>query len=160
MEKILHTIAPVYDENSRILILGSMPSPKSREAGFYYAHPQNRFWKILESVFNEKIGTERSSKIAFLLKNHIALWDVLHSCEIEGASDASIRCAEINNFSPIFERAHIHAVFLTGSAAYNYFTRNVKCSLPLIRLPSPSSANAAWSLDRLCNEYKILTEYI
>ena len=160
MEKIIHTIDPVYDGNSRILMLGSMPSPKSREAGFYYGNPHNRFWKVLSAVFGENIGDSAADKTSFLLRRRIALWDVLHSCEIEGASDASIRRAEVNDLSPIFAAADIRAVFCTGSAAYSYFTKNVQCAVPVIKLPSPSPANAAWSLEKLVNAYGVIREYI
>lgn len=160
MERTVHTIHPVYDENSRILLLGTMPSPKSRETGFYYGHSRNRFWKVLEEVFDEKIGNSKDEKIAFLLRHYIALWDVLHSCEIKGASDASIRHAKVNDFSPIFEKAPIRAVFFTGAEAYRHFVRSVKCELPMIRLPSPSPANAAWSLEKLTDAYQILKDYI
>ena len=88
MEKVVHTIAPVYDENSRVLILGSMPSPKSREVGFYYGHPQNRFWRVLAEILNEEVPDDTLAKKALVLRRHIALWDVLAECEIEGASDS------------------------------------------------------------------------
>lgn len=160
MEKIIHTIAPVYDENSRVLLLGSMPSPKSREAGFYYGNPHNRFWTVLSAVFNDDTGKTKEEKTAFLLRHHVALWDVLHSCEIAGASDASIRSAEVNDFSAIFAAAPIRVVFFTGIAAHRYFTKNVRCNLPAIRLPSTSPANAAWSIDRLIEAYSVIKDYI
>lgn len=159
MEKIIHTIAPVYDENSRILILGSMPSPKSRVAGFFYGHPRNRFWKVLSVVFDDDAEGSREEKIAFLQRHHIALWDVLRSCEIEGASDASIRNAEVNDFTEIFASADIRAVFFTGNTAYQHFVKNVQCDKPLFKLPSPSPANASYSLEKLVEAYGVLKEY-
>ena len=102
----------------------------------------------------------KRKKIAFLLRHHVALWDVLHSCEIAGASDASIRSAEVNDFSAIFAAAPIRAVFFTGTAAHRYFTKNVRCNLPAIRLPSTSPANAAWSIDRLIEAYSVIREFV
>ena len=160
MEKIIHTIDPVYDENSRVLLLGSMPSPKSGETGFYYGNPHNRFWTVLSAVFGDDAGKTKEKKIAFLLRHHVALWDVLHSCEIAGASDASIRSAEVNDFSAIFAAAPIRVVFFTGAAAHRYFTKNVQCGLPAIRLPSTSPANAVWSLERLIEAYGVIKDYI
>ena len=106
-----HDLPPIYDEHSQVLILGTMPSPKSKEAGFYYAHPQNRFWKVLSAVFQTEIPLERSGRIAFLLEKHIALWDVIAQCEIDGAKDASIRTVVANDLPFLLQRTQIHTVF-------------------------------------------------
>ncbi len=107
MENVVHPIDPVFDENSRILILGSFPSVKSREVQFYYGHPQNRFWKVLASLFHEEIPSDNKGKKDFLLTHHIALWDVIHSCKITGSSDASIRDVTANDLKAILNKADI-----------------------------------------------------
>ena len=158
--QVIHPIAPVWNSESRILILGTMPSPKSREAHFYYMHPQNRFWRVLERVFGEEIGNTIEEKKAFLLKKNIALWDVLKSCDISGASDASIKNATANDFSPLFESAKIQRVVCTGKTAFALWQKH--CA-PLYEaqfgvesscLPSTSPANAKCSLEMLISAYR------
>ena len=142
-EHIVHTIEPVFDSDSRVLILGTMPSPKSREVGFYYGHPRNRFWKVLALVLGESEPSSITEKIALLHRRHIALWDVLAACEIEGASDASIRQPKPNNLACIFSAAPIRAVFTTGAAAYRLYQKYqapLTC-LPPARLIAPSHWN-------------------
>lgn len=151
METIYHNIAPVYDENSRILILGSFPSVKSREAAFFYHHPQNRFWKVLAAVTGKELPGTIEQKRAFLLANHIAVWDVIASCTIHGSSDASIRDAKPNDLSKILDTASIEKICTNGSTSWKLYR---KYQMPLtglepVRLPSTSPANAAWSLERL-----------
>ena len=142
--KIIHPWAPVFDKNSRILILGTMPSPASREFGFYYGHAQNIFWSTLAKVLGQ---AEPAANIAarreFLLKNHIALWDVLKSCAIDGAKDATIRQPVANDFSEIFTAADIRAVFAAGHAATNLFNKlcAAKAGTEAMYLPSTSPAN-------------------
>ncbi len=115
MPRVMHTLEPVYNEYSRVLILGSLPSPKSRETGFYYGHPQNRFWPVLAAVLGCPPPTTNDEKRRLLLEHGIALWDVIASCEIAGADDASIRPPiEANNFTPILNTAHIAGIFTTG----------------------------------------------
>lgn len=162
MEKVLHTIEPVYDENCRILILGSMPSPKSREVGFYYGHPQNRFWRVLGEVLGEEIPNEREKKIDLVLRRHIALWDVLAECEIEGASDQSIKNPKINDFDVILSIAQIRAIFATGSKAAQLYKKLRHENWPeeCIQLPSTSAANAAYSLERLVECYRVILPYL
>lgn len=155
---ILHPIPPVFDENSKVLILGSFPSVRSREEGFFYGHPQNRFWKVTSSVFGENTPSGTEEKKAFLLRNHIALWDVIGSCEINGSSDSSIRNATVNDVSLILNTAKIHSVYLNGRKAYQLYQ---KFMFPLtgregICLPSTSPANAAWSTDKLTEAWKII----
>lgn len=163
MEMQVHTIAPVYDGSSRVLLLGSFPSPKSREMAFFYGHPQNRMWKVLARVACEPTVPQTvAERKAFLLRNHIAMWDVLASCSIEGASDSSIRNCSPNDLSCIFETARIEKVFLTGSKAYDLFKRYLlsQYDCDCMRLPSTSAANAAMSLDDLAAAYSVLSPYM
>ena len=111
---LTHPFDPIYDRTSRILILGTMPSPKSRENKFYYTHPQNRFWRVISELLGEPIPQTNQERTAFLLKNHIALWDVLRSCDIHGAEDSSIRQAAVNDFSKILSHSSIAQIFTTG----------------------------------------------
>ena len=156
---VIHELSPIYDEKSKVLILGTIPSVKSREIGFYYAHPSNRFWPILESLFNTKLST-KEEKIKFLHKNHIALWDVFKSCDIHASSDASIKNYELNDIDMITKVANIQAIFCTGKTAYNNLIKNYKTTIPIFCLPSPSSANATYKLENLMNEYKIILDYL
>ncbi len=159
-EKIIHPIPPVYDRDSEILILGSFPSVKSREAAFFYGHPQNRFWKVIATVYGDCVPGTVEEKKAFLLRNHIALWDVIRSCEIAGSSDASIRAVEANDLSGILGAAPIRAICVNGKTALKYYDRFL---LPAtgrraVCLPSTSPANAAWNMDRLIAEWKRLLQ--
>ena len=154
--RVTHPFDPIWDENSHILILGSFPSVRSRADNFYYGHPQNRFWKVLAGLYAEPIPQTIEEKKAFLLRQGIALWDVISSCEIENSSDVSIRNAEINDLSTIFARADIRAVYTNGKAAdklyRKYHEREAVC------LPSTSPANAAWSLEKLLAAWSIILE--
>lgn len=157
-DMIIHPIAPVFNEDSKILILGSFPSVRSREEGFFYGHPQNRFWKVTAGVFDENVPQTIDEKKAFLLRNHIALWDVIGSCEITGSSDSSIKNATVNDISVILDTADIKAIYLNGGKAYQLYQ---KYMLPVtcregICLPSTSPANAAWNLERLKDAWKII----
>jgi len=157
---ITHTFAPIYDENSKILILGTMPSPKSRQVGFYYSHPQNRFWKTIANVLNASFPTTTEEKITFLRTNQIAIWDVLSSCKISGADDSSIKDAVVNDFTPIFETADIQAVFTTGKKATALFKKHCedKYGFKSIYLPSTSPANCKISQQELAYAYKIVSD--
>lgn len=161
-EHIIHTIPPVYDENSRVLILGTMPSPKSREVNFYYGNPQNRFWRVLAAVRGEEIPQNVRDKTEFLLRNHIALWDTLSSCDITGAADSSIKNAVPNDLGVIFDKAHIKMIFTTGKTAYKYYRKYQfeKAGTQAVCLPSPSPANARVSLEELIEQYKIINRYL
>ena len=154
--RVTHPFDPIWDENSRILILGSFPSVRSRADNFYYGHPQNRFWKVLAGLYAEPIPQTIDEKKAFLLRHGIALWDVISSCEIENSSDVSIRNAEVNDLSTIFAVADIRAVYTNGKAAdrlyRKYHEREAVC------LPSTSPANAAWSLEKLLAAWSIMLE--
>ena len=153
---LTHEFEPVYDENSRILILGSFPSVKSREMQFYYGHPRNRFWNILSAVYGAPLPGSVQEKTSFLLTNGIALWDVIAQCEIRGSSDASIRCAEPTDLRIILDRAPIKKICCNGNTAFQLFNRyqRVICGREAVRLPSSSPANAAWSLDRLIEAWR------
>lgn len=159
---IYHPFPPLYDENSKILILGSFPSVKSREQMFFYGHPQNRFWKVLGGVFHENVPQTIEEKRIFLLSHRIALWDVIASCEIEGSSDSTIRNVVPNDLLPIMQSADIKQIFVNGKTAEKYYkkytqpttTRNCIC------LPSTSPANAAWSLEKLVDTWKTILSYL
>lgn len=161
-EHIVHEISPVYDVRSRVLILGTMPSPKSREAGFFYGHPQNRFWRVMASILKSPLPRTVGEKRALVLENRIALWDVLHSCTIEGAGDASIRNAVPNDLTPILRAADIRAVFTTGTKAFALYNRYIRPNVgrEAIPLPSTSPANCAQSLESLCGRYAEILTYL
>lgn len=155
---ILHSIPPVFDERSEILILGSFPSVKSRETQFFYGHPQNRFWRMLAEVLGVPCPRTVDEKKRLLLEHRIALWDVIGACEITGSADTSIRNAVPNDLSVIFDTADIHTVYLNGSTAKRYYDRYLRdrCSRDAICLPSTSPANAAWSLARLVEAWRVI----
>lgn len=155
-ERFNHTFGPLYDENSTILILGSFPSVKSREQQFYYGHPQNRFWKVLSEVTGDALPLSIEEKKQFLLRNHIALWDVIESCEITGSSDSSIKNVKVNAISELLDKTNIERVFVNGGKAFELYQKYIypQCGVSCIKLPSTSPANAAWNLKRLCEEWK------
>ncbi len=155
---IIHPIPPLYDNDSQILILGSFPSVRSREEGFFYGHPQNRFWKVTSSVYGEDTPQTVTEKKSFLFRNHIALWDVIGSCDIEGSSDSSIRNVSANDLSVILDHADIRNIYVNGQTAYKYYRRysEKETGRPAICLPSTSPANAAWSLERLTTAWNCI----
>ena len=148
---VSHTFGPIYDDKSKILILGSFPSVKSREQNFYYGHPQNRFWKVLAYIFKEPVPNTIEDKKQFLLRNHIALWDVIESCDIIGSSDSSIRDAVANDMDVILSAAPIEAILANGGKAYELFLKySQREGQPSVyKLPSTSPANAACHLEKL-----------
>lgn len=151
-----HNIEPVYDENSRILILGSFPSVKSREQQFFYGHKRNRFWKVIADITNEGEPQSIVEKKALLLRKHIALWDVIESCDIEGSSDSTIKDVKPNDLRRILDAADIRKIYCNGAKAYELYKKYIekKINIKAIKLPSTSTANAAWSLERLEEEWK------
>lgn len=160
-ERVEHTLKPIYDKRSRVLVLGTMPSPASREVGFYYGHPQNRFWKVLAALFGETVPESNEERTALLLAHHLALWDVLASCTIEGASDASISDPASNDLGIILNAAPIKLVATTGlkaAALYRRFNGPLAEGLPHIALPSTSPANARMSLEDLVAAYQPLKD--
>lgn len=158
---IRHPLAPIYNRESRVLILGTMPSPASRSVGFYYGHPQNRFWRALCTVLEEPLPPDPAAKTQLLLRRHIALWDTLAGCRIAGASDASIRDAVPNDFSPIFSAAPIRQVFTTGKKSYALYRKYVPDTpVGVQALASPSPANCAVSFAALCQDYRRLLPFL
>ena len=158
--RLVHPIPPVCGADARILILGSFPSVKSRETGFFYGHPQNRFWRVLAAVFEDAFPETIPERRDFLLRHRIAAWDVIQSCEIVGSSDASIRNAVANDIRALLEGAPIRAIFVNGRAAENLYRKYTEpvCGRPCRVLPSTSPANAAWSLDRLIEAWHMIRE--
>ena len=157
-ELLCHPIAPVFDENSKILILGSFPSVKSRETAFFYGHPQNRFWKVVSAVLGESCPATIAEKKRMLLSHRIALWDVIASCRIEGSSDSSIRDAVPTDLQTILKTAGIRAVFCNGQTAFRLYERyqETQTGLRATPLPSTSPANAAYGLERLTERWKAI----
>lgn len=153
---IKHEIEPVYDKNSRILILGSFPSVKSREAGFFYGHPQNRFWKVLAGICKEAVPQTVEEKKCFLLRNGIAVWDVIAECDITGSSDSSIRDVKPADIRRILDAAKIERICCNGATAYRLYEKYLfpLCKREAVKLPSSSPANAAWSAERLMEEWE------
>lgn len=150
--------SPVFDSNSRVLILGSFPSVKSREEGFYYGHPQNRFWKVISAVLSEPCPVTIAEKREMLLKNRIAIWDVCSSCAVTGSADSSIREVIPNDLSTVLNTAGIGLIFTNGKKADSLCRRYMKnIAIPVRCLPSTSPANAAWTLDKLIKEWNIIT---
>ena len=158
MNTVIHPIPPVFDRNSKILILGSFPSVKSREGHFFYHHPQNRFWKTLAGVLDVPVPDTIDEKKTFLLSHRIALWDVIASCRIEGSSDSSIRDAVPTDLSVLLVHAPIRAVFCNGQTAFRLYGRyqEQETGLPATLLPSTSPANAAYSIPRLLESWRII----
>lgn len=156
MLQVTHPFDPVVDADCRLLILGSFPSVRSRENAFYYGHPQNRFWRVIAGVFDEPVPASVGEKKAFLLRHHIALWDVIASCGINGSSDASIRDAVPVDIDRVMRAADIRTILCNGSLAGKLYARHLAAltGLEAITLPSTSPANAAWSLERLTEAWR------
>lgn len=154
----IHSIKPIYDKNSKILILGSFPSVKSREQKFFYGHSQNRFWRVLSNVFKDNLPNTVEEKKAFLLKHKIAVWDVIASCEIIGSSDSSIRNVTPNDVSIILNYANIKNIFVNGKTAEKFFIKYLEnvINRKAILLPSTSPANANYKLEDLVKEWEII----
>ena len=154
-----HPFPPLYDENSRVLILGSFPSIKSREQRFFYGHPQNRFWKVLAAVFGEGVPGSVEEKRAFLLRNGVALWDTIASCDIVGSSDSSIKNVVPNDLTPILNGAKIERVFVNGKTSEKYYNKYIRDRIgrEAVCLPSTSPANAAWSVERLVEAWRVIS---
>ena len=159
---VTHEFDAFFDKDSRVLILGTIPSPKSREQGFYYGHPQNRFWKVLADVLGEEFPQTVEERKVFLKRNHIALWDVLESCEIKGASDVSIRNARPNDMNRILQAADIRAIFATGAKAAQLYKKLCfpECGVEAVRLPSTSPANCGCLYEKLREAYSQICDYV
>lgn len=163
IQNIVHPFPPFVKNDSEILILGSFPSVKSREVKFFYGHPQNRFWNVVSAVYNQSTPKTIDEKKTFLNKNHIALWDVIHSCEIKGSSDISIKNVLPNNLDLIFNKAKIQKIYLNGKTSEKYFIKYQSEKYSHIyfeTLPSTSPANAIWNLEKLISKWKIIKDIV
>lgn len=156
MEK--HPFPPLYDSNSKILILGSFPSVKSREQMFFYGHPQNRFWKVISAITGDTVPVTIEEKRTLLLKNRIALWDVIASCDITGSSDSSITNVTANDLTVILENSAVSRIFVNGKTAEKYYNKYLrdKLGIDAVCLPSTSPANAQWNIQKLISEWSII----
>jgi len=153
---VIHTLDPVFDKKSKILVLGSFPSVKSRENGFYYAHPQNRFWRVIAAILEVPIPTSIEQKKSLLIDHHIALWDVIQQCDIVGSSDASITNVVPNDISTLLRDTSISRIIVNGSKASQFYRQHClpTTGIKAITLPSTSPANASFTIERLINEWK------
>ena len=159
-ESIIHPIPPLYDENCKILILGSFPSVKSREAMFFYGHPQNRFWKLMAALFEEAYPQTIEEKKALVLKHHIAMWDTIRSCTITGSSDSSIKDVVPNDLSVILDNSRVERIFCNGATSYRLYMKYIypTTGVKAVKLPSTSPANAAFNLERLLTEWSMIKD--
>ena len=155
-QSLTHTFAPVFDGDSEILILGTFPSVKSREHNFYYGHPQNRFWKMIAAIMGAEVPETIEEKEALLLANHIAIWDVIKSCDIIGSSDSTIKNVVPNDIAGLLKNTKIKRIVANGAMAerlYNIYVRS-QTDIEIVKMPSTSPANAAWTVERLCEEWR------
>lgn len=159
-QRIVHPIPPLFDKDCTKLILGSFPSVKSREAQFFYGHPQNRFWKLLAELFSEEVPQTVEEKSALVLRHHIAMWDTIHSCTITGSSDSSIKDVVPNDLSVIIDNSRVTQIFANGTASYKLYQKYIYpvTGIQAVKLPSTSPANAAFSLERLKQSWFVITE--
>ncbi len=157
-----HTFEPVFDSNSRILILGTFPSVKSRESGFYYGHPQNRFWRVTAQLFSQPVPCSIEEKKRLLLQNRVALWDVAASCEIEGSSDSSMTRVVPNDIPKLLSESEITHVFANGKKAAQLYNRLIypETGLEIVTLPSTSPANAACGMESLLHEWRVILPFL
>ena len=155
---VVHPFGPLYNENSESLILGSFPSVKSREAMFFYGHPQNRFWKVIPMLYGEKPPENIEEKKSLILRHNLALWDSIHSCTITGSSDSSVKDVVPNDISGIIENSKIRKVFCNGALSHKMYMRYIypDTKIEAVKLPSTSPANAAFSIDRLIEHWKVI----
>ena len=161
--KVVHPLKPIYNSESKVLILGSFPSIKSRENNFYYGNPKNRFWTTLEKVFNEDIGSSNQDREKFLLTHKIALFDVVYSCNITASSDNSIKDVIPNDIKKIVNNSKIETIFTTGTKAYSLYNKYLlkDVGIEAIKLPSPSPANCKRGIEEvLVNSYNKIKEYL
>ncbi len=158
IEWVCHPIEPVWDLNSKVLILGSFPSVKSRETKFYYGHPQNKFWRVLSAVLSSYTPLTIDEKKAMLKANRIALWDVIASCDVRGSADSSIKNVVPNDVNMIIKNSQIQSIFVNGGTAARLYDRYLLdfVGIGATKLPSTSSANASWTFERLCEEWRVV----
>lgn len=159
---VTHNFPPLFAPDSRALILGSIPSPKSREQAFFYGHPQNRFWPVLAAVFGEPAPQTIEDKRSLALRHRIAMWDTLAACDIRGASDTSIRNPVANDLPWLIAQTRVRAVFCTGTTSYKYYKKlcQPQTGIEAVCLPSTSPANAAWSKERLIQAYSVIAQAV
>lgn len=159
---MIHTIEPVFNQDSKVLLLGTFPSPKSREFVFYYSHPRNRFWPIIADLCSCNIPITKDEKIQFLLAHKIALWDVLQSCSIQGADDASIQEPVANPIHILLQKTSVKAIFTTGNKAAALYKTYCLCKtgIPAFVLPSTSPANCRMTYDNLKQAYAVILPYL
>ncbi|MDD4112567.1 MAG: DNA-deoxyinosine glycosylase [Herbinix sp.] len=157
-KSLVHTVPPVFNENSKILILGSFPSIKSREGEFFYHHPQNRFWRVISAICDEKLPETIDDKKQLLIRNQIALWDVVHSCQVIGSADSSIKNVIPNDITPVIEHADIQRIYANGATAFRLYKRYIYKDnrREIILLPSTSPANASFSLEKLIDIWSVI----
>ena len=162
MEHVSHEFEPVWNKESRVLVLGTFPSVKSRQQKFYYGHPQNRFWKVTAALLGRRVPDTVEEKKRMLLEGHIAVWDVIDSCDIEGSSDSSIRNVKANDIGGLLGRTSIQAVSANGDKAYQLYLiyGREQAGMDIIQLPSTSPANAAWSLERLTEAWRVMERFL
>lgn len=161
LEYVSHPFEPVFDLNSEILILGSVPSVKSREAKFYYAHPGNRFWLIMSNILGLDLAAKEINEKKFaLIKNNIAIWDVIKSCKIYGSSDSSIKDVKVNDIKYIIVNSKIKKLYSNGSLAYNLYMKYCfkDVGIDMIKLPSTSPANASYNINALMKQWSVITK--
>ena len=158
--KLDHPFGPLYDENSRVLILGSFPSVRSREQNFFYGHPQNRFWKVVAEVFGQPVPPTVEEKKLLILDNGLALWDSIASCEITGSSDASIRNVRANDIGVILNSCSIERIYCNGRKSHEMYERYIEpgTGREAVCLPSTSPANAKWTLEKLTGAWSVIAE--
>ena len=158
MDRIIHPFGPLFNESSRVLILGSFPSVKSREQQFFYGHPQNRFWKVLAALYQRDVPVTVDQKKALILENHLALWDSVASCVITGSSDASIREVRANDLSVILDHSPVRKIFCNGKMSWQMYEKWIRPATgrEAVCLPSTSPANAQWTLDRLIDAWSVI----
>ncbi|MBN1777428.1 MAG: DNA-deoxyinosine glycosylase [Clostridiales bacterium] len=157
---LYHPFAPVFDARSKVLVLGSFPSVKSRENAFYYGHPQNRFWRVLAALFQENTPGTIAEKTVLLHKHHIALWDVVASCTVDGSADSTLKPLRFNDILAFLKKTEIDRIFANGQKAGRLYQVHLEkeTGVPIHILPSTSPANAAWSLKRLTEAWKPLKD--
>ena len=158
--KLDHPFGPLYDENSRVLILGSFPSVRSREQNFFYGHPQNRFWKVVAAVLRQPVPGTIEEKKELILSGRLALWDSIASCEITGSSDASIRNVRANDIGVILNSCSIERIYCNGRKSHEMYKRHIEpgTGREAVCLPSTSPANAKWTLEKLTGEWSVIAE--
>ncbi|MBQ1351002.1 MAG: DNA-deoxyinosine glycosylase [Ruminococcus sp.] len=159
-ERILHPFPPLFDSESRTLILGSFPSVKSREAMFFYGHPQNRFWRLTALLCHEDTPQTIEEKSSLILRHHLALWDSIQSCTITGSSDSSVRDVVPNDLRVIFDNSKTERVFCNGALSHKMYMKYIypQTGIAAVKLPSTSPANAAYSLERLAESWRVIME--